>query len=343
MIKKDKNLVVLEYIHLLDLPTYVLDEKGNRKELDIIKPEGTFTMASTKSLPTHFDNKVLYCLLTKIIKDEKVFTHEVKTTRYAISTMLYKGKINSGIFNRITNALEKYKYTIFRFEGKFYSQEEETVRLFSYIDDVVFNKKTKELYVKFNQQYMTLIKESGLIKYINFDIYNSFNLAVSARLYQILCKVLEYNTSWSIGLQNLAEKMTLQKRSKAKSYYASDVLAKIKPGVNEISHKSPLKINFTYNKASDVVTFKRVKKASTSVVPAKKTVMKEPNEMVPVVENQMSKYVDLFKSLSSSDQEFILDNIKREPFLEFLPTHDEKVFAFMSKSEKWKQYQRGEN
>jgi hypothetical protein len=340
MRKKDRNLVVIEYIHLLDLPTYVLDEKGNRKELAVIKPDGIFTMASTKGLPTQFDNKVLYYLLTQIIRDGEIFTHEVRTTRYAVATAVCGRKIkDTHTFNRIIEALKKYKHTTFDFEGKFYSQDEETVRCFSYIDDVIFNKKTKELYVNFNQQYMALIKESGFIKYINFDVYNSLGLPVSARLYEILCKSLEFNSSWSIGLQNLAEKMTLQKRSKAKGYYASDVLAKIKPGIGEISKKSPLKIEFTYNKASDVVTFKRTKAAKSvaGVVPAKKTTMKvaEPKPEPVQSKKEIAECFKYFKALSVDEQEEINTGIEKNDFIKWIPDHESKVFAYLTAKKLW--------
>jgi hypothetical protein len=337
--KKKHSLVVLENINFLDNPTYVLDLKTTKKEHPIYLPNGKFAMASSMALPTYFDRKVLNCILTHIINiDGDVVDHEVKTTRYAIASMLYKRKIkDSYTFDRIFEALLKYKSVTFFFDGIFYGDNYESTQAFSYIDTVKFNKQTKEIYIRFNEEYITLIKESGYAKHIDFVVYNSFNLPISSRLYEILCKLLVYNTSWSIGIQSLAEKLPLQKRPNAKDYYASDVLAKINPGISEINKKSPLKVEISYNKGSNVITFKRIKKSQT----IKKNIFARKNQstFTPAIKDSAlqksavkltkSTCLKKFKALSGNEQQTILNAINKNRYLDILPDIETKIFAHM--------------
>ena len=84
---------------------------------------------------------------------------------------------------------------------------------------------------------------------------------VSARLYEILVKTFKDREEWQIGIIKLPEKLTLSER------YPSQILKKVNPAVNEINDNTELKINFNYNKKTQICTFTKVKQAQSKDKP----------------------------------------------------------------------------
>jgi hypothetical protein len=108
--------------------------------------------------------------------------------------------------------------------------------------------------------YIQLLQESKFYKYIDFNAYKKLTKSLSARLYEILIKTFKDRNSWSIDIQSLAEKLTLEKRPQAKAYYPSDVLIKLRPAVKEISEKTELCVTLQFNKETSTCLFKNSKR-----------------------------------------------------------------------------------
>ncbi len=263
----EEKKIIKDDINFLEYPNWVVDEKTKQQHLVVERQNGKYEIFSPRGLPTHFDKIVLYCLLHKLFaaSNENL---EITTTRYAIAKSIFDRKItDTEQFARIMKALKKWKAVSINFEGIFYSDNSHSERYFSIIDDVILNSKTKKLYIRFNQQYIKQLNETTFYKLIDFDQYKKLKSAVSARLYEILIKNFKDRDMWVISIKNLAEKLTLEKRSNAKDYYPSDVLAQLRPGINEINKKTDLAVMFNYHKDQGMCTFQKM---PSTFKPAKK-------------------------------------------------------------------------
>jgi hypothetical protein len=92
-----------------------------------------------------------------------------------------------------------------------------------------------------NENFVLKIKESRFFRYINFKQYKSLKRPISLRLFEILCKTFKGRDLWEIDLVKLGIKLTFSKRKvyqkgeEKEVMYHSDILAKLKPAINEIN------------------------------------------------------------------------------------------------------------
>jgi hypothetical protein len=258
IIMDNNKKIVKEDINFLEYPNWILHERSRLYSWVIEKQSGRYEIASLKGLPTHFDKIVLYFLLYKLYKLCDFGLREFETTRYEIAKNIFADaqNLSSNRFDRIMLALEKWKAIFIKFEGVFYEGDNYTVRYFSVLDDVIWNQEKRTLLIRFNQQYIQQLEESKFYKLIDFEEYKKLTRSVSARLYEILVKNFKERNIWHVGIQNLAEKLTLEKRSVAKDYYPSDVLIKLRPAINEINKNTGLKIDFVYDALTSLCVFK---------------------------------------------------------------------------------------
>lgn len=256
---EDSKLIIKDDINFLENPNWIISERGKTKVHTLEKGKGKYEIKSIEGLPNRFDKIVLYCLLYKLNELENN-CDSIITTRYDIAkNIFYKTTtMSKANYARIILALEKWKALSIKFEGIFYEGDNYTYRLFSVLDDVILNKETNELYIKFNQQYLKQIRESKFYKLIDFKEYRELTRPISARLYEILIKTFKERDNWYIDIKNLAEKLTLEKRPYRENYFPSDVLIKLRPGINEINKKTKLKIDFSYDAIREVCIFKKI-------------------------------------------------------------------------------------
>ena len=253
---QDTKQILKEDINFLEHPNWVLDRKVKMQRLVIQKQQGTYEIVSPEGLPTHFDKIVLYALLYQLLKYTKLESCEFTTTRYQIAKDIFDKAIHDPYqFERIMKALKKWKSISIYFEGTFYEKDNYTIRGFSIIDDYILDTVKKQLFIRFNQQYVLHLKQTQFYKYIDFAQYKKLKRSVSARLYEILIKTFKGRSKWHIGIQTLAEKLTLEKRPNTKVYYPSDVIAKLIPAIAEINDKTDLCIKFEYDKQADLFFF----------------------------------------------------------------------------------------
>lgn len=262
------EVIIKQDINFLEYPNWVLDSKTKLQKLVIEKPNGKYEVLSPCGLPTHFDKLILYCILLKLWRNTQFESLEITTTRYEIAKNVFEFKATTPYqFDRILKSLKKWKTVSINFEGIFYEGNNHTIRYFSIIDDVILDTKTKQIYIRFNQQYIKQLKETKFYKLINFEELKRLSKTTSVRLYEILVKNFKERPTWHISIHNLAEKLTIDKRSNAKDYYPSDVLINLKPAITEINKKTELKIDFSYNKESNLCIFRNATKTDTIAVP----------------------------------------------------------------------------
>ena len=206
-------------------------------------------------------------MLYQLIEESDLKSNRLVITRYKIARNVYANKSFGKVhYDRIIRALEKWKSIVIKFEGIFYEGDNYTLRYFGVRDNVKLDKETRLLSLQFNEDYIKQIQESKFYKYIDFEEYKKLTKPISARLYEILIKTFKERDSWFIDIGNLAEKLTIEKREQAKTYYPSDLLPNIKAAISEINKKTELKLELNYDKDKQICTFKKL----TSAKPAKK-------------------------------------------------------------------------
>ena len=343
---EDTKKVIKEDINFLEYPNWVLNRRSKATSWFIEKPHGKYEIDSPRGLPTHFDKLILYYLLYKLSEENQFQSLEILTTRYEIAKHIFGGKKISGKdkFDRIIASLKRWKGLSINFEGLFYEGDGYTIRGFAIIDEYVFHKTSKKLYIRFNNAYIKQLQETKFYKLIDFEQYKNLSRGISARLYEILIKTFKERDSWSISLQALAEKLTLEKRKKAKAYYTHDVLAQVKPGINEINKKTDLHINFEYHKNTTICVFKKIKKGAAQRANAQyqgatllkksknRTGVASTKELVDPVHQACFTY---FLTLDTQEQTRIMHEVERHPFIRFIPEKATQVYAYMTALKLW--------
>jgi hypothetical protein len=336
----ESKKIIKEDINFLEYPNWVLDRKSKEVRWILEKTHGKYEIACVFGLPTHFDKIVLYYLLYQLHNDSEFNTVQIITSRYEIAKHVFAGVKNLGKkhFDRIMDSLKKWKAISIHYEGVFYEGDGYTIRGFSVLDEYVLRKDTKVLLLRFNEGYIKQLQETKFYKLIDFEQYRKLTRSVSARLYEILIKNFKDRDIWVISIKNLAEKLTLEKRSKAKNYYPSDVLAQINPGINEINKKTDLAIHFVYDKNQEVCTFKKM---TDTFKPAKKDRTKQDNDDAIKAKAQaqhdqkLAQCLSYFDSLQDDEKNRIINDISRDPFMRFIPEKSAQIFAYLTVNKLW--------
>jgi Initiator Replication protein len=261
-----ENILKLD-INFLEYPLWIVDERNNSNKIVLKKDYGTYTITSASRLPNHFDVIVLYQLLC-MVKEQNNFTNlELNTTRYALIKAIHGDKNYGGKqFKEIMSTLKRWKDISLSFEGIFYEDNQHTTQFFGVVDGVKLNHETNKLIIRFNQDFIKQLNQTGFFRHIDFEKYKKLRRAVSSRLYEILCKSFHHDgQSFSINFDSLAEKLTLEKRKGAALYYPSDVVRQLKIAAEEISTKTDLQVSFEFKKDERLCLFKCKKKSINQV------------------------------------------------------------------------------
>ena len=181
--------------------------------------------------PDKIDILILLYLLFEAQK--KSYTQYVETTKRKILKECGLPVTNRNYYARVEDSLMRWKNIAIKFEGCFYDDGKKITVGFGIIDDYEIDKRNRKVQLSFNEKWLAKIEESNFFKLINFNYYKALKRPISRRLYEILCKSFVGRDQWPIKLVNLGGKLTLSGRNGV--VYASDVLVKIKPAVNEIN------------------------------------------------------------------------------------------------------------
>ncbi len=324
--------LIKDDINFLEYPCWLVDKRNDITSWIIKKDNGTYKLKSPEGMPSYFDKKVLYYLMHKLYQATRLEKYELKITRYEIAKNITPGKPNLSkrLYDNIMEALWKWKAIAIHFEGLFYESEGYTIRYFAIIDSVKLDKETGTLKINFNKEYIDQQRLSTFYKLIDFQKYKKFNGTIAARLYELLTKNFIASDTWAIGIQTLAEKITIEKRKGAKAYYPSDVLRHLRPAINEINRNTELYIVFNYNKNSQVCCFQskeKLKQYFPAVVVEKK---KKPSN-----EKDIEFCYQTFLNLPQDERSRIERSIDHDAILSVLSDQKSKVYSYMCNKNLW--------
>ena len=314
----DDKLFLKDDICFLEYPSWLVSERSDLKTLTIEKENGRYTISTTDSvdrLPDRNDKIVLYYLLHELFSNIKLNSSKIITTRYKIAKNIIGNKKNicKANYERIMLSLERWTGIFIKFEGVFYNGDDYTNRYFHIIDNVILNKKTKELSIKFNEEYIKQLRETNYFKFINFNEYKKLKRPVSARLYEILIKTFKDRDTWQIGIVKLAEKLTLEKRKNIDNYYPSDVIIKLISALNEINKQTELHIKLDYNKKTRICTFTKVKKAQSEDKPKETSLPEDTNfkTLIVLIPKEHRDKKTILEAIASSYKKHGFDYVAR--------------------------------
>jgi len=334
--------IIKDDINFLEYPNWSVSQRGKAQVLVIEKPHGKYELLSPRGVPVYFDKIVLYWLLHKLFAQPDVNSRlEIITSRSEIAknVIAHTRKAGKREFDRIMIALKKWQAISINFEGIFYENDNHTIRLFHIIDDVILDKKTKQLLVRLNPQYIRQLQESTFYKLIDFEQYKKLTRAVSARLYEILVKNFKERNQWIVNIGLLGEKLTLEKRKEAKDYYPSDIISKVKPAIAEINDKTELQIEFTFQKKNGCCIFNKTKKLEKKYKPAVTLTEKKSTKRSLINDIELTdahlECLQYFEGLPADEREYILKEIERHPHIRYFPTLSIKIFAYLASVKQW--------
>ena len=246
-------MLLKEDINFLEHPLWVVSQRSSAQSLKIAQKNGNYELKCIEGLPVRFDKLVLYYLLHLFFNSPSTKGNRVTITRYAIAkNILQTTTFGKSEYARIMLALRRWKSIFIKFEGVFFEGDRYTVRYFSVIDSVVFDKQDGELAIDFNEQYIKQLTETNCYTLVNFNEYKKLERPIAARLYEVLIISFKANDIWAISVFALAEKLTIEKRN-----YASQVLAALNPAIEEITTKTALSFSFIYDKNDSVCVFRK--------------------------------------------------------------------------------------
>ena len=266
-------------INFLEWPNWVLNQRSTKGNFTIQKERGTYELISGLPFPTHFDKIVLYYLLYRLYRETAFECCALNTMRYEIAKSIYDtSHLGTTTYTRIMKSLERWKAISIKFKGVFYEGEQYTYRMFSIIDDFTLYEDTGKLEISFNKLYIKQLKETQFYRYIDFNKFKLLRSGLAARLYEIEAKSFHEKDEWAIGLDLLAEKLTMEHHVGTNRYYPSEVLRKLKPAQNEICRNTDLYANMAYNKATRILVFKKMQKPKQYIPALADKPKKQSNE-----------------------------------------------------------------
>ncbi len=246
-------MLLKEDVNFLEHPLWIVSQRSSLNSLKIIQNNGEYELKCIEGLPVRFDKLVLYYLLYLFFNSPYGQNNRVIVSRYAIAkNILQTTAFGKSEYDRIMLALRRWKAIFIKFEGIFLEGDRRTIRYFSVIDSVIFDKKSGDLAIDFNEQYIKQLAETNSYALINFNEYRKLDRPIAARLYEILLISFQAGDLWAIVIFELAEKLTIEKRS-----YPSQILVALNPAIDEILAKTGLKFSFVYDKNDSICLFRK--------------------------------------------------------------------------------------
>ena len=252
----DKN--IKQDINMLEYPLWMQDEKivsklGENIGFVWTDREGYEYRCGYKP-PTKLDAIFLLYLLYRSQKNG--WKEEIELSRYEILKNCGFKSIRPADYKRLEDSFDRWKMVGVRYKGTFYDGKSYITLSFGIIDTWKVEEKTKKLYIRFNKEWLTRIKNSTYFKYIDFERVKLLRSPLSLRLYEILIKSFQNRDEWRIECMRLAEKIPLKAR------YPSHVVAKVKAATNRINKYTDLNIHLDVEKSGSkmLLVFRKMDK-----------------------------------------------------------------------------------
>jgi hypothetical protein len=222
----DKNLIK-HSVNLLEYPLWFQDEclAENSRGVTWSDREGYVYRAGYK-VPVKTDGIFLLYLLLQSQRSN--YTPEMVLTRYQIlkDCSLVPSQV---WYDLLEDSLERWKMVGVKFEGSFYDGKNYSSINFGVIDSWKIDKTTKNLHIRFSQEFLTMMMGKGFFKYINFAEFKKLRSPLATRLYEILCKSFHGRDTWEINAIKMAAKIPMKER------FPAHIVPKIKTAVNRIN------------------------------------------------------------------------------------------------------------
>lgn len=248
-------VTIREDINFLENPVWIVSKRDFLSQFTLEKIHGSYEIKSLLELPTRLDKLVLYYLVSKIANlSEEVRSLEI--TRYEIAKNVFPGvsTFSNAKYARIMLALNRLQAAELSFIDSFYEDGELRSKNFSIIEKVLMDEHTKKLVIYFNAEYLKQLRNTRYHAFINFKEYRRLTRPVSVRLYEILIAKMKDKSTWYIESDKLGELMVLEKRR-----YPSQIIAALKPALDEINQKTTLAVSLVFNKELNLCVFKYIK------------------------------------------------------------------------------------
>lgn len=234
-----KIINIKQDINFLEYPLWFQNLRHDGKGFIWRDVEG-YEYCSGYMPPDKVDMLFLLYLLRKAQQDG--YNHNIVCSRYEI----LKGcnfPINAQYYERLKESLRRWSSVAIHFEGTFYDGGTYYTKEFHIMKGSI-NQNTKLLDVMIDLDWLLKIKESKYFRYINFELYKSLKRPLSRRLFELLDKSFLGRNSFFIHLTKLGVKLTITgeevrtKHETKRVIYASAILKKIIPAINEINRLS---------------------------------------------------------------------------------------------------------
>ncbi|MBX6424264.1 replication initiator protein A [Thermosulfurimonas sp. F29] len=296
----EKN--IKQDINMLEYPLWMQDEKlVSKLENDIgfiWKDREGYEYRCGYKPPTKLDAIFLFYLLYKSQKEG--WKEEIELSRYEILKNCGFRSIRPVDYRRLEDSLERWKMVGVRYHGSFYDGKKYITLSFGIIDTWKLEEESKKLYIRFNREWLTRIKNSTYFKYLDFDKIKALRSPLAVRLYEILIKNFQNREEWRIEVTKLAEKIPMKKK------YPSHIITKIKTAINRINEHTDLKINLEVEKFKNktILMFCKGKKRHHDHL------LESLIKLLPPSERKKQTLIEAIKrALDRHDEEFVRRNI----------------------------------
>lgn len=232
---ENENASYKQDINFLEKPLWSIGKHKKKPNQSIkwIDKDG-FQYQCYEKVPNKVDMLVLDYLL-------KVSQNNDYQTKIYISK--YKILKDCGIvpskqsYERLEETLSLWLSVSIYFSGIWYDGKNYSSMGFGIIESYSMKKDDKETYVRFNDEWITKIKESNYCKYINFEEMKRIRSPLAFRLFEILSKSFHKREKWEIDCHKLANKIPMNEK------YVSVIIRRIKQSINIINNETDLNVS----------------------------------------------------------------------------------------------------
>lgn len=222
----------IEQKHLVDEPLWLLGQ-FLKKSGNLWEDTEGYLYRIGHRVPDKVDMTILLYMLLK--SQEEGYKKSLSFTKYQIIKSCGL-PINEKSYLRLEDSLECWLNISIKFD------EANGSMGFHILDSYKVDKTKKTLEIRFNSIWLSKIEKSRFTNHFAFDYHKALKRTLSRKLFKALSKHLEENGEWEIDLVKLGVELEIPKRKvvrkggkEEKVLYHSDVLAKLRPAINEFN------------------------------------------------------------------------------------------------------------
>lgn len=264
---------------------------------------GSFVYRTAYIPPSKTDAIFLYFLLSYSQQNNWIQEFEISQYQVLTGCGIKPGKKWR---LRLQESLERWMHLVVTFDKTFYdgqtqSRIDKTMQ-FHILESWSLDNTTKKLYVRFNREWLENTEHSVYYKNLVFEQLRLLKSPVAMRLFEILIKSFQQSNVFEIGAKNLARKMPLSFR------YPSDIVKKIKSGINRINNQTSLQlelvlettiegnIKFVFHKKSELLNDGNDKHSIPPTLSNLLNLVRESERNKKSIGKLISKSLDTFDS-----------------------------------------------